>query len=278
LLNELGRARGKALKLCVRVPETVAKCREAGIDLAAWDADGLVDMINVSPFYFQTMGLEIERFREVAPKARIYGELNYVTDQKTLGKKENGVPVSARRYTTPEAYRGAAFNLLSRGADGISLFNFDYVPGKQRLPMTETLKRITDTEWLKGVSKNYIVTHNTAGMPANHAVSLDVVIPDDTGRTRFREAVLRVETAEPCAGLPLEAGLNGTRLEPCEWADTELFPPLERNASCPARDRLAFYAVPLTLLVPGANEVSVKNTDKGERPCRFMSLEIALIR
>ena len=39
----------------------------------------------------------------------------------------------ARRYTTFEGYRDSALNLFHRGVDGLSLFNYDYVPAEKRL-------------------------------------------------------------------------------------------------------------------------------------------------
>ena len=59
MLDRIGADRGKSLKLCVRVPETIAKCEKAGLDLPGWDAAGLVDMINVSSFYIHTMELGV---------------------------------------------------------------------------------------------------------------------------------------------------------------------------------------------------------------------------
>lgn len=63
MLNRTGNERGKSLKLCVRVPETIAKCKAAGLNVPAWDAARLVDMINISSFYRHTMELGIEGFK-----------------------------------------------------------------------------------------------------------------------------------------------------------------------------------------------------------------------
>ena len=128
MLDRLGEKRGKSLKICVRIPETPAKCRKAGLDVFAWDALGLVDMINVSSFYIHTMELDIEGFKAGVTRAKVYGEMNYVTYQNKEKK---------RRYTTFEVYRASAFNLFQRGADGLSLFNYDYVPAGRRAQMAE---------------------------------------------------------------------------------------------------------------------------------------------
>ena len=271
MMDRIGRERGKSLKLCVRVPETPAKCREAGLDVPGWDAAGLVEMINISSSYIHTMELNIEGFRAKTKRAKLYGEMNYVTHQNAKDK-------FARRYTTVEIYRASALNLFHRGADGLSLFNYDYVPEKQRLPMTEGLKRITDVEFLKTQPKDYVVYSGFGTLPATNEKTLDVIIPDNTAQVRFARAVLRVETRKSCADLRVAVQLNGKPLEPVQHEDTELFPPLAKNEGYAASDTLKFYAVPLDLLVPGSNKVEMKNLDRKKGSCQFVSLEIALYR
>lgn len=269
LLDGIGRSREKSLKLCVRVPETIAGCREAGLDVPGWDELGLVDMINVSSFYRHTLELGIEEFKAQTRRAKVYGEMNYVTHQASKDK-------FARRYTTLAIYRASALNLFYRGADGLSLFNYDYVPAKQRVAVAEGLKRITDVEWLKTVSKDYVVYPGFGSLPATNEKALELVIPDDTAKVRFQRAVLRVETTKDCTEVPIGVWLNGKPLEPCPHEAAELFPPLAQNAGYATRDRLKFYTVPLDLLVPGKNKVEIKNLDRKRGSCQLFSLEIAL--
>ena len=73
------------------------------------------------------MELGIEEFKAKTRRARIYGEMNFVTFQKGMAGR------FARRYTTFEVYRASALNLFHRGVDGLSLFNYDYVPAEKRL-------------------------------------------------------------------------------------------------------------------------------------------------
>jgi hypothetical protein len=269
MLNRLGKERGKTLRICVRVPETPAKCTAAGLDVFAWDALGLVDMLNVSSFYLHTMELGIEEFKVGATHAKVYGEMNYVSYQNKEKK---------RRYNTFEIYRASALNLFHRGADGLSLFNYDYVPGKYRAAMTEGLKKITDVEYLKTTSKNYIVYPGFGTFAAKDEKTLDLIIPDDTALGAFKRALLRVETKEPCTDLDIVVWLNGKRLTPCAHEDTELFPPVERNPAYAVREALKFYEVPLEFLAQGPNEVSIKNLDKATMSCMLFSMELALYR
>ncbi len=270
MLNAMGRERDKSLRLCVRVPETIAKCERAGLDVVGWDALELVDMINVSSFYIHTMELEVEDFQARTSRAKVYGEMNYVTYQNSK------VSQFARRYTTIPAYRASALNLFHRGADGLSLFNYDYVPAGQRVAMAEGLKRITDVEYLKTMPKHYVVSRGFGSLPASNQATIDLVVPDDTAAVAFERAVLRVETQSPCTDLTIVVHLNGTRLQSCDYDDSELFPPLAENAGYASRDALKFYAVPLDLLVLGNNRVEIDNSDKATQPCTLVTLELGL--
>jgi hypothetical protein len=272
MMDRIARERDKSLKLCIRVPETLAKCHAAGLDVPGWDAAGLVEMINISSFYIHTMELDIEGFRAKTKRAKLYGEMNYVTHQNSAVSK------FARRYTTIPIYRASALNLFHRGVDGLSLFNYDYVPDKQRLPMTEGLKRITDIEFLKTQSKDYVVYSGFGTFPATNEKTLAVVIPDNTAKVKFSRAVLRVETRKSCAEQQVAVHLNGKPLEPIEHEGTELFPALAKNDGYATCDTLKFYAVPLDVLIPGSNKVEIKNLDRKKGSCQFVSLEIALYR
>jgi len=269
MLNKIGKERGKSLKLCVRIPETIAKCEKAGLDVIGWDALGLIDMINVSSFYIQTMELQIEEIKAKTTKAKIYGEMNFVTCQREK---------NIRRYTTLEIYRAAALNLLHRGADGLSIFNYDYVPAKQRVAMAEGLMRITDVEYLKTMPKNYVVYPGFGSFTAVNEKNIDLNIPDDTAKVKFEKAVLRVETQGSCENLQIGVWLNGKRLRACEHEDAELFLPVARNSAYAVREALKFYALPLDLIIPGINSVKIRNLDKKKASSTLFSMEIALYR
>ena len=272
MLDGIGKQRGKSLKLCVRVPETIAKCEKAGLDVIGWDGLGLVDMINVSSFYIHTTELGIEEFKARTRRAKLYGEMNYVTRQTGKAGK------LARRYTTFETYRASALNLFCRGVDGLSLFNYDYVPSNLRVAMAEGLKSITDVAYLKALPKLYVVTPGFGTFPAKDEKRFDMVIPDDTAAVKFDRAVLRIETKEDCRSLRIDVSLNGTRLEPCEHKEPELFAPLAHNASYADRDALKFYTVPLDVLVSGRNTIHIRNAHKHKGSVRLLSMELALYK
>ncbi|HUT91229.1 MAG TPA: hypothetical protein VMY37_17140 [Thermoguttaceae bacterium] len=261
MMNRIGRERGKPLKLCVRIPDCIAACTKAGLDVVAWDAAGLIDMINLSSFFYHSMEIDIE-----------------------------GV-----KATTIEMYRATAMNFLRRGADGLSVFNLDYVDGDcynlrvsrlerplKRLAMVEMLRGITDLNFLAGKSKNYIVYPNPQitrpAFPAADEQSLRLFVADDTSKARFAKGILRVETKEDSTALRIGAMLNGHSLERCETKDTELFEPVHRNQGFPGREVLKFFTVPLDRLVVGNNQIEITNLDKMKTKCTLFSMELALYK
>ena len=289
LLDKLSQERGKPLKLSVRVPDTIASCEKAGLDVLAWDAAGLIDIFNVSPFWLQSTEIDIEGFKARTKRAKVFGEINYLvafvdTVRHTITRPEEAVAKKQRfmRYTTYEMYRAAAANLFGRGADGLSFFNLDYTLPAKRYTMPEVLKRITDTDFLQTTAKNYVLYPDgnlaASTFPATDEASLKLLIADDTRKTKFSRSILRVETKESCTDLRINVWLNGQRLESCKHDDTELFEPLERNAIFPTHAQLKFFTVPLDRLIPGYNQIEIKNLDKAKTKCILFSMELALFR
>lgn len=272
MMTAIGRERGKSLKLCIRIPETLEKCQAAGLDVAGWDEEKLVEMINISSFYTHTLELDVEGFKAATSYGKLYGEMNYLTYQTPRSKG------TGRRYTTFEIYRASALNLFHRGVDGLSLFNYDYVPGEMRVAMAEGLKRINDLDFLRQAAKDYAVYSGFGTLPAKNEKTIELIIPDDTSKVRFDHAVLRIETRQKCETLHVEASLNGQALEPLARETTELFPALSSNDAYPARERLKFYTVPLTWIAQGKNSIRLTNLDAKKRSCDFSSLELALYR
>ena len=281
MLDEVGRRRGKSLKLCVRVPETLAKCEKAALDVPGWDAEKLVDMINVSSYYRHTMELDIEAFKKRTNHAKIYGEMNFVTAQfnKAKDKSEKNSPQQHfRRFTTPEIYRASALNLFKRGADGLSLFNYDYIPLEKRLEMAKHLKGITDISHLEKLSTNYVVYRGFRLLPAKDEVTIPLLIPEKVEVGNCEKAILRIETRVSCEHLRIAARLNGKQLVSCEPEKVELFPPLATNAASPEFDCLKFYTVPLDWIAYGANQIEIQNLEPKKSSCLFISLELGIYK
>ncbi|MBI4976591.1 MAG: hypothetical protein HZC28_03870 [Spirochaetes bacterium] len=277
MLDRLGKARGKYLQLCVRVLSTPERGRKFGIDVGAWDRQGLIDMVNVSNCLVNSTEVGIESYKEIAPQCRIYGEMNSITRQIS-------VPGGSKyRYVQTAHYRATALNYLTR-ADGISFFNTDWVSFPQREALLPVFKGIATVPFLQRQSKAYGIysvlewCQVASTLPAKDTAHLTLITGEDTGKNTFERAVLRLETDEQCTGMNIEVRLNGTLLNECEHHDTELFPIPDQGyaALYPGREVLKFYSVPLTLIRFGKNEVILNNSSRGKGSLTFAEIQLAL--
>ncbi len=104
--DRLGRER---YLLRLNVPRSPALCLETGLDVCAWDAEGLVD--GVAPGCYNTdFQLPLDEWRRV------------LSERVELHAYVNCSPAVAQ-YLSREEYRGAAANAYGAGADGVYLFN-----------------------------------------------------------------------------------------------------------------------------------------------------------
>lgn len=188
------------------------------------------------------------------------------------------VVVLALTLASTTGVAAETYHKTREATDCKCLFNYDYVPSKQRPAMTEGLKRITDVEFLKTTSKDYAIYPGFGTFPAGNEKTLRIIIPDDTSAVKFSRAVMRIETKQDCSDLQIDVSLNGTRLEPCEHEGTELFAPVAQNESYPTAERLKFYAVPLDLLLSSVNTIHIKNVDREKRSVNLFSIELGLYR
>lgn len=277
MLDGLEKRRNRKLHLCVRIPPTIEACRKAGLDVIAWDAQRLVDMINLAPAWVHTTELGIEDLKAKTRNSRIYGEMNYLTAYADLPSGRH------IRFTSFEIYRSAALSFLKRGADGVSLFNYDYVPINVRSAreMAEGLKGIANPEFLRTASKDYFVNGSDIpkkSIPGGQTTPIKLYVADDLTAVPFARAVLRLEIKERSPDQVVSVSLNGSPLEAFQARDTELFPPVDRNPAYPAMESLKFFTVPTKLLIAGDNRVEIRSPDRLLGSFTLLSLNLALYR
>jgi len=277
MMDRIGEMRGRHLRLCVRVMHTVKENDKIGLDVLAWDAAGWLDGITVSSGYAHTADVGIEGFVDKRNKARVYGELNYLS----LQVDGTGHDAKDRRYLTPEAYRAATLSYLERGADGVSFFNTYCIPQPMLGKLTANLLRnYKDLDLLQRSDKDYIsyATGNTMFgrvFPARDERAFDMFVADEMPGY-CKRAVLRFETKAPCQDCPVEAWVNGVKLSEYATHEAELFPPVMINKASPKEGNLKFFAVSVETLRFGINRVEVRNADRIAHPCLFVSAELAL--
>lgn len=130
MLDEEGQKSGRKLALGVRVPETPARCRELGLDPAAWVNAGQLDFVVITKFLAQNptdafaiphLTEDFEAFRQsFRQPVALLGSIQMCYAFKTPAPKSKTV----QYQLTPEDYRREAAALWAKKLDGIELFNF----------------------------------------------------------------------------------------------------------------------------------------------------------
>ncbi len=96
--------------LSINVPLTPELALECGLDVPAWDSEGLVDYVSAGT-YHGYMNHPMEKWKKALPKGTpVYAYI--------------GCSPQTGRYLGLEEYRAAAANAYGAGADGIYLFNY----------------------------------------------------------------------------------------------------------------------------------------------------------
>ncbi len=115
LLDEVASARGKPFLLAIRVPDSVELARDLGLDVEAWLAEGLVDLVSASCYY------RLTPWSDLVDLGRRHGVPVYPCLSESRLKLASGQLEPLRN--TLESLRGRALNAWQAGADGICVFN-----------------------------------------------------------------------------------------------------------------------------------------------------------
>ena len=293
LLDRYGAERGKDLPLCVRVPHTVQSCYDLAMDIVRWDAEELVQMVNVSTSFLTNMfALDIRGFREELKNARVYGEMHGTV---AYGKKYPNFGRRFLRQTTAQQYETTAYYLMNRGADGVSLWNFVSsrqhefndpralaYPGTE--PPLKALDHLGDREYLETCPKHYVINrmivdgreYRVCAVPAQDDLVTEIELFEKELTKTYGDAVLRVETEDPSRHLPIASYINGHKLEQFEGTG-ELFPPVSIEGLA-SLENLRYFRVPVSVLRTGANVIEVHNEQRTHPKdfTTFVYIELAL--
>jgi len=155
-----GNRRGRPILVATRVPMTVGKCRHVGIDIKAWLAENLLDVLTTGggyvPFTMPTRELVVLGHDHDVP---VYPTIS------ASGMKD--------RFRSIKAWRGAAANAWHNGADGVYLFNtFPTTPGHPHFT------QLGDPEALRCADKVFAIDNRkvTEGDLAQ-AIKQDQILP-----------------------------------------------------------------------------------------------------
>lgn len=274
-LRDLRRALKPRHKLFVKVPETLAGCREDGFDLAAWAAENLVDGLTLGS---RTMTVNVEEIRRaVGPKVHLSPCIDdhHATD--------------GYRYPPIEFFRGVATNWLNQGADSVTTFNWAAGPATAPAGQTAAYSEIGSLAAMRHKPKLFTVERR-GGYPwaegyfnRNDHLPLPARLANHGRPSQFP---LRVYEREiPSAELSvilfnarpedqLAVSCNGhvlvkPRIE--SWKDPQIFSPKPQPNSGgkgeykvdPAQRLLRqSFAVPPQYLKPGENQIAIAVLDR----------------
>jgi hypothetical protein len=251
-LNAAGRRRGRHILLSVKTPDSVSYCREIGLDLERWLADGSVDML-VPGGYFQ-----LNPWSESVALARRFGVKIYACLAESRVRDAAGV--AAR--SSLEALRARALAAWAAGVDGIQMFNhFD--------PKSPLWRELGDPAVLRPLPKVYFASVQGASTsrsyyPAQPYITLPTLTPDApetiaAGGSRTYDLYVGDDLR---AGGTLRARLQlrtGAASRPVrvKWNDVDLAPSAMTNPF------VGFAAeVPSTEVTPGRHRVTVVATEE----------------
>ncbi|NOY42971.1 MAG: hypothetical protein GXP26_14190 [Planctomycetes bacterium] len=130
MTREVGKKRGRPLKLSARILAKPEQNLAIGLDPATWAQQGLVDFLVVSHYLKNDFPLPIDKFRKLVP---------------------DNMPIYSSIEVEPYAdnFRKIARQLWKNGTDGILLFNFFTSRESGREPLFELLNELGDPTTIK---------------------------------------------------------------------------------------------------------------------------------
>jgi len=234
--------------LGVRVPSRISGHDPLGIDLPSWVAAG-VDFVTLSCHYVTEQQTDLVAIRKLIPDTPVYLELTFASSRQQAG--------AGYRPTSPEQLQTAAHLAYTRGAAGVSLFNFAYyrtLATVREEPPFEVIRRLKNPEWLAAQPQHYFLSesgnppsdpsqftrHRRLRSGQSRVFDLDLA-PPRNGWTGDAELV--IEATAPLSGNRLEVAANGVPLA----------------ASTDAAPESHTWRIPVGVLRAGANQLQIRN-------------------
>ena len=262
---------GQRRWLCVRVPLRTRKHHELGIDLEKWVAAG-VDMVNLSCHYCTSQQSDMAKVCKLLPNTAVYLEVTYTKQTCYPPGKPKTQRHSVDRKMTPEEFYTAAHLAYSRGAAGLSAFNFVYyrsLASKECRgePPFDVLDRMRHPDWVARQPQLYFTTqcgdpdwpgimafkHRALKQDQPMSVTLDMAPPAGGWRTGAR---LRVQAREFFADQQLSVTFNGTTLAATPDVSEPYATPYTDGLAPP--EALRAWTVPAKLLKDGYNTIEIR--------------------
>ena len=288
MLNAATEKDGRYRHLSVRIPIWDEYYDELGIDLEEYEKAG-VTVFNFTGSYFtvQEFDLTVLTSRIKNEDTLVYCELHFITavDYDDGGKRIH------KRATVEQLCTTAAI-AYEQGADGISLFNFQYYRGdrvsEEDKPYTEppweVIELLKDREALLGVAQHYFLGKTwrdsfysgwslpkTLTKNADSSFEMYCVSPADGWSG---EGVLTLQSLDEFGSRSITVKLNGITLTETPWAGKPYDNKYTQMIGTAANYKS--YTVPLSALNEGINTVTVTLTSGSNISLCFIELSVGV--
>jgi hypothetical protein len=283
LLDETSRP-GRRRWLCARVPCFLKTHDPLGVDVPAMVDAGL-DMVNLSGFYFTIQQTDLATVRKMAPHAAVYLEMTHsLWNGPSLPGGYDSFPFLR---TTDHHYYTTANLAYSRGADGVSLFNFVYYRehgsegrGPFNEPPFHVLKRLGDPAWLRKQQPWYMLSKGWNNpMLGDQALPVTfqkgerhIFVLDIAPGAHNQQGLFRLRTLADSSACAWTVRWNGVQLKPAAYVAKPIHHPYD--AFLGRQENYACFTIPPGVVGDGGNQLSVV-MDRGE-PMRVEYLDLVL--
>lgn len=217
--------------LAVRIPFRYRDFGDMGVDVKMFSIAG-VDIFNLSCDYVMEQQTDLAKIAEEVPNSSVYLEMSFVANRyRPKSIKDTNLNLSSDHIDifirpTLEQYYTAAYLAYSRGACGVTMFNFQYfrmnqdrLNGRIVEPPFEVFQKLGDRQWLSKQPQHYYLSKYDA--KGNRVTKEDLV--KGVKRTYYLDMAspsggwinggrLRIQMLNPSDGSQSVLRFNGTLL------------------------------------------------------------------
>lgn len=284
-IDQISKKNNKKILLSARVPIDVDHCLQKGLDVCEWVRLGLVDFLSIGVHWNGNTAIPIKKFKSDLP----------VSNVPVYATIDDGAFTPREKYSHG-MYKGMASHILSKGGDGIHLFNFffdKYITnynsqlhledGGQvcRIAMPGLLNEIGSLETLRKRNKIFALDDGSSsayGLDAKTPLPLKVIpdsissvtifVGDDMEKDQPVETMIFLRVSRKAK---FDIYLNNKRITTQKPEYVDLY---DRNKGLENEEHVYAYILPHFLLKHGENIVHfVSGTNM---PLVVKRLEVAL--
>jgi hypothetical protein len=272
---------GKRRWLCVRVPCFLDQYDKLGLHLPDMVAAG-VDLVNVSSHYFTNQDTDLSEIVALIPGTPVYLEMCHTTI--TGSRVAKGYDAHTFRRTTPEQYYTTAHLAYSRGAAGISAFNFVYYRehgrgdrGPFHEPPFYVFEHLGDPVWLAQERQHYFLAKswNSRQLPRTFSEGEKAVFHLDMAPPAGgwqNDGILRIQSEEAMDSCEWSAAIKGVPLKPTQDLAEPFNTPYTPMLGSP--ETMNGWIVPTAMLQDGINNLHI-SLMKGD-DAKLVFLDVSL--